>query len=48
MFEEDDDKVDPHKLPIFKKGQEIWNLVREITDLIQKRMSTCNRLSLLY
>jgi hypothetical protein len=35
MFEDDnDDIVLPEKLPIFKKGKEIFDLVRKITDLI--------------
>ena len=35
MFEDDnDDIVLPEKLPIFKKGKEIYDLVRKITDLI--------------
>jgi hypothetical protein len=37
MFEDDnDDIVLPEKLPIFKKGKEIFDLVRKITDLIPK------------
>lgn len=35
MFEDDNyDIVLPEKLPIFKKGKEIFDLVRKITDLI--------------
>lgn len=35
MFEDDnDDIVLPEKLPIFRKGKEIFDLVRKITDLI--------------
>jgi len=35
MFEDDnDDIVLPEKLPIFKKGKEIFDLVRKIADLI--------------
>jgi len=35
MFEDDnDDIVLPEKLAIFKKGKEIFDLVRKITDLI--------------
>jgi hypothetical protein len=34
--EEDDEIVDPEKLPIFQKGKEIYDIVRKITDLIPK------------
>jgi len=35
MFEEEDDeKVNPRSLPIFKKGQEIFELVKHISDLL--------------
>lgn len=33
MFEEEDD-IDPRKLPIYKKGEEIFKVVKEIADLI--------------
>jgi hypothetical protein len=35
MFsEEDDDVVSPEKLPVYRKGKEIFDLVHRITDLI--------------
>lgn len=33
MFEEEED-IDPRKLPIYKKGEEIFKVVKEIADLI--------------
>lgn len=37
MFEDDDlGEMLPENLPIYKKGQEIFNVVKEITDLIPK------------
>lgn len=33
MFEEEDD-IDPRKLPIYKKGEEIFKVVKKIADLI--------------
>ena len=32
--DEDDEIIEPEKLPIFRKGQEIYDLVTRITDLI--------------
>jgi hypothetical protein len=32
--DDDDDVLKPEKLPIFRKGKEIFDLVRKITDLI--------------
>ncbi|HBE41597.1 MAG TPA: hypothetical protein DDW27_10420 [Bacteroidales bacterium] len=32
--EEDDDFIKPEKLPIYRKGKEIFDMVRKITDLI--------------
>jgi hypothetical protein len=34
MFEEDDDIVDPSALPIFKKGKEIFELIKCISGLL--------------
>ena len=35
MFEEDEERIDQFKdLPIFKKGQEILDVVKQIGDLI--------------
>ena len=36
MFEEDDDEEmrDPRSLPIYKKGEEIYDLTRQVADLI--------------
>lgn len=34
MDDDFDDRIDPKSLPIFKKGQEIYDVVRQIADLI--------------
>ena len=36
MFDDNDDseKITPENLPIYKKGQEIYKVVKEIADLI--------------
>ena len=34
MFEDDDDFIDPKTLPIYQKGKEIFDTVKQICDLI--------------
>lgn len=36
MMFEDDDKINPRQLPIFKKSEEIFEVVKQICDLIPK------------
>ena len=37
--EEDDDFIKPEKLPIYRKGKEIFDIVRKITNLIPRTMN---------